>query len=368
MRRLSHEVGGLAQLVTRVGNEITQVVQDIHSTVANPFGLRGEQYTPAPAVYNLIRYGFRQAGNVAGLADLLADPKRELRDSLDLQSIVNGVFGQLLEEQKSRYALTMSMLPKQEIRGNTLVLFIHGLCMNESCWNSPAAEAFADWTRRNLDADVRFLRYNSGLHISDNGRKLAGLLAHSELPERIVIIGHSMGGLVLRSAIHQGRLRGDSWVDKVTHAACLGSPHQGALLERVGNHANRLLGSTNYSRPLMRLGNLRSDGIRDLRFGYVLDIQWRDRPVDDPTPAQIVPLDDAIEHLFIAGSTSSPGAQKLRGDWLVNVDSALGRNAYPNENNIARTLFHEMGHMTMIEEARTFQAVQQWLSPSSDAA
>ena len=93
MKQLGRNVGGLAQLVTRVGNEITQVVQDIHGAVANPFGLRGNDYTPAPMVYNLIRYGFRQAGNVAGMADLLADPNRELRDSLDLQSIVRGFSG-----------------------------------------------------------------------------------------------------------------------------------------------------------------------------------------------------------------------------------------------------------------------------------
>ena len=109
---MGRNVGGLAQLVTRFGNEITQVVQDIHGAVANPFSLRGHDYTPAPMVYNLIRYGFRQAGNLAGMADLLADPQRELRDSLDLQSIINGIFGQLLVEQNNRYALPMTLLPK----------------------------------------------------------------------------------------------------------------------------------------------------------------------------------------------------------------------------------------------------------------
>ncbi|ERP89214.1 hypothetical protein Q670_02240 [Alcanivorax sp. P2S70] len=361
MKRIGREVGGLAQLVTRFGNEITQVVQDIHGSVANPFGLRGQEYTPAPMVYNLVRYGFRQAGNLAGLADLAADPGRELRDSLDLQSILNGVFGQLLVEQQSHYALPMTLLPSGKLQGDTLVLFLHGLCMNDSCWNNPAADSFSQWVRRELNADVRYLRYNTGLHISDNGRKLAGLLAHTALPERIILVGHSMGGLVARSALHQARERGDSWADKVSHLACLGSPHQGALLERVGNNANRLLATTPWSRPLMRLGNLRSDGIRDLRFGYVLEAQWRDRPLDDTRPSAKVPLDPEVKQLFIAGSVSEPEHPAPRGDWLVSVDSALASRLYPDAPLLTRELFYQMGHMTMIEESRTYARVQRWL-------
>ncbi|MED5390039.1 MAG: alpha/beta fold hydrolase [Pseudomonadota bacterium] len=361
MKQLGRNVGGLAQLVTRLGNEVTQVVQDIHGAIANPLGLRGQDYTPAPMVYNLIRYGFRQAGNVAGMADLLADPNRELRDSLDLQSIVNGIFGQLLAEQNSPYALPMAMLPSEPIDGDTLVLFIHGLCMNDACWSSPAADGFGQWVRQALNANVRYLRYNTGLHISDNGRKLAGLLAHTALPDRVILIGHSMGGLVARSALHQGRERGDAWTDKVTHLACLGSPHQGALLEQASNRANRLLGTTPYSRPLMRLANLRSDGIRDLRFGYVLADQWRDRPVDDPRPSCKVPLDTQVEQLFIAGSVSEPGHPQPRGDWLVSVDSGLATRLYPQADGLTRELFYQMGHMTMIEESRTYARIQRWL-------
>ncbi|MCK0154697.1 GPI inositol-deacylase [Alcanivorax sp. S6407] len=365
MKKVGHQVGGLAQLVTRFGNEITQVVQDIHGAVANPFGVRGHDYTPAPMIYNLIRYGFRQAGNAAGMADLLADPNRELRDSLDLQSIVNGIFGQLLVEQNSSYALPMTLLPKkpQAADTDTLVIFIHGLCMNDACWNTPAADGFGQWARRHLNAEVRYLRYNTGLHISDNGRKLAGLLAHSVLPKRLILVGHSMGGLVARSALHQGREREDSWVDKVTHLACLGSPHQGALLERIGNNANRLLATTPWSKPLMRLGNLRSDGIRDLRFGYVLEEQWRHRPIDEVQPSSKVPLDPTVKQLFIAGSVSEPDHPQPQGDWLVSVDSALARRLYPDAPQLTRELFWQMGHMTMIEENRTFARVQQWLEP-----
>lgn len=82
MKRLSQQLGGLAQLLTTMGGEVTQVVQDMHGTIANPFKIRGEGYTAAPVVYDLIRYGFRQAGNLAGFANLAADPDQDLRDNL----------------------------------------------------------------------------------------------------------------------------------------------------------------------------------------------------------------------------------------------------------------------------------------------
>ena len=105
MKRLSQQLGGLAQLLTTMGGEVTQVVQDMHGTIANPFKIRGEGYTAAPIVYDLIRYGFRQAGNLAGFANLAADPDQELRDNLDLRSVVNGVFGQLQHYPETAHLL-----------------------------------------------------------------------------------------------------------------------------------------------------------------------------------------------------------------------------------------------------------------------
>lgn len=363
MKKPGQPLGGLAQLITTMGSEVTQVVQEMHGAIANPFGVRGADYLPAPTVYSLLRYGFRQAGKAVALAGLAGDGDQALRDNLDLRSITNGVFGQLLARQQSPYALPMTMLPRPPtLERDTLILFIHGLCMNEACWNHPAQAEFIDWAGPRLDAQVRTLRYNTGRHISDNGRDLADLLAGMVLPSRLILIGHSMGGLVARSALHQARERGDAWVERLSHLACLGSPHQGAVLERLGNQANRLLGATPYSRPLMRLGNLRSDGIRDLRFGYVIEEQWRDRPLDEPRPHGKVPLDPKVRQLFLAGSISGEGQQPARGDWLVQVDSGLGLRLYQDAPYLTRRLLYRLGHMAMLEDPRTYACLKEWLS------
>lgn len=362
MNALGRNLGGVAQLITRFGNEVVDVVQDMHGAIANPFHLRGNEYVPAPMVYQAIRYGFRQLGNVAALANILRDPSSERAESLSLQSVLNGIFGQLYVEQKSNYAIPMRLTPN-EFKPDTklLIIFVHGLCLNDSCWKSPAVHEFSRWAEQELNAEVAFLRYNTGQHISDNGRKLAGLLAHTPLPKNIVLIGHSMGGLVSRSALHQGREQQSPWVDKLTHLVCLGSPHQGAVLERLGNHVNNFLAISSYTRPLMRLGNLRSEGIRDLRFGYLLEAQWRARAVNTKHSAPIAPLDENVKHLFIAGSTSAEGTLRPKGDWLVDVSSGLGERYYPNAKNLTRKLFYRMGHMLMIEEPRLYQHIQQWL-------
>ena len=113
----------------------------------------------------------------------------------------------------------------------------------------------------------------------------------------------------------------------------------------------------------MRLGNLRSDGIRDLRFGYVIREQWHQRPLDESRPHGKVPLDPAVRQLFLAGSISEEGEPAPRGDWLVRVDSGLARRLYGEAPHLTRRLFYRMGHMAMLEDPRTYECLKKWLAP-----
>ena len=131
---------------------------------------------------------------------------------------------------------------------------------------------------RELGYTPIYLHYNSGLSVSTNGRILAQLMErlYDAWPvpiERLVMFGHSMGGLVARSAIHHGALiqrGGLRWPARVDDLVTLGTPHQGAALERAGHGVDLLLSAAPYAAPLARLSQLRSAGINDLRLGNIL--------------------------------------------------------------------------------------------------
>ena len=86
-----------------------------------------------------------------------------------------------------------------------LAVFVHGLFETEHAWRYGGGPRYGDrlpgWT-------PVYVRYNSGRHISENGRSLAERArrarARSDEVEEIALVGHSMGGLVARSACHAG--------------------------------------------------------------------------------------------------------------------------------------------------------------------
>ena len=160
-----------------------------------------------------------------------------------------------------------------------LVVFLHGLCENESYWRlhrertgTTYGEALAErgWT-------PVYLRANTGLPIRENGVALAALLRDvvESWPvevERIALVGHSMGGLIMRAALNvlalDGRTDG-AWADRVTDVVTLGSPHRGAPIAWGIGHGSRLLGMLPETSAFGRILDKRSEGVRDLVDGYV---------------------------------------------------------------------------------------------------
>ena len=359
---------GLAELVGRLGGEITTLVQEVHAA-SSPTAALGVDLV-GRGVYGSIRSGFAVARHAAVIGGRVA--RREPRPDawLDAQSALNGVFGHLFEDAGSAFALPMTLLRRDPPRAGAerLVLFLHGLCMNERSWRGVEHMRFCGWTGRRLGARVAYLRYNTGLRISTNGARLAELLERATDEPELILVGHSMGGLLARSALHQAEEAGLRWPRRVTRLACLGSPHEGAALERIGNHANRLLGTTPWSRPFMRLGNLRSDGIRDLRFGHLIEADWRDRSPDDPhgAPSRVA-LPGHVEHLHVAASRGEAKDRRAPGDWLVSVESALARNLHA-QGRVERALLRGLGHLALLEDARVYGLLKRWLrggQPSS---
>jgi len=254
-----------------------------------------------------------------------------------------------------------------------LAIMVHGSCMNDLQWNRKGHDHGAALAAE-LDILPVYVHYNTGLHISENGRNFASLLetvfAQSPHPPELFIIGHSMGGLVARSACHYGKLSGYSWLDHLQKLIFLGTPHHGAPLEKGGNWINFLLDTNPYSSPFARLGKTRSCGITDLRYGHVLDDDWIGRcrfesSGDQRTPA---PLPDGVQCYSIAASTGKePGrlGDDLIGDGLVPLSSALGRHRIA-ELNLPFPTNHqwvgrEMNHMDLLNHPEVYTTIEKWL-------
>jgi len=354
---------GISQLSLSLAGELSDTVGSMHREIlrSTPLALLPPQTNIARHVYALLKHSFLLPARIIGMAGHRI-PLREVDAmTLNVQAAINGVFGDLLARQNNPLAFGMSLHGDAPVAGQPLVLFVHGLCLHEQYWHSPAHLAFSDDLRKD-GFRVSRLRYNSGLPIAENARLLAELLETTGA-SRIVLIGHSMGGLISRSALHQASDAGHRWPGQTTHLAAIGSPHHGAEAERLGNYANRLLNLTRWSAPLTRLGNLRSAAIHDLRFGNLLHSD-RERAADifhTHDPREPIPLPDHVAHCFIAGTrTVEKTATKLRSDLLVTPASALAED-YPGSHTVTRELLHGVDHMQLLRDEGVYGRLGRWL-------
>jgi hypothetical protein len=304
-----------------------------------------------------------------------------------LVAALNGVLGDHLAESGNPLAIEMRLrrdgrpleLNAGALRlafpraSRKLLVLVHGSCASDRGWTRQGHDHGAALAR-DLGFAPIYLHYNTGLHVSVNGRAFAGLLEQlvAAWPARVdglVLLAHSMGGLVARSACHFGEAEGHAWRRRLRALVCVGTPHHGAPLERGGNWIDLLLGVSRYSAPLARLGKIRSAGVTDLRHGNVLDEHWqgRDRFAhrrDDRVP---LALPAGVRCYAIAGTRAAPGvAGKGRTDGLVPVDSALGVHArreltlgFPETH---RWIAHGTSHVELLSRPEVYARLRSWLS------
>ena len=184
------------------------------------------------------------------------------------------------------------------------------------------------------------------------------------------VLAHSMGGLVTRSALHHARQNHLHWPDKLKAIVFLGTPHHGAPLERAGNWIDVVLGATPFSRPFAKLGQLRSAGITDLRYGLVVEADWqgRDRFRRQPDTRTHCPLPVDVPCFTVAATHArqrSPLAERILGDGLVPLNSALGQHAdplrcldFPPSHQYIAFATH---HMALLSSPTVTAQVQRWL-------
>ena len=376
-------------LLAQVADElVVQTTRDTHLAVADRVhglvrrGTGGASLVPelvhrgvASAVYGGLGMGLRAASRgLEHAAAVGAGPRLEdhVRGRF-LSAAVNGLIGDRLVRERPRLAISMAVrsggrdiaiepealaaaFPRPTSR---LVVLLHGLCENEGHWQRHRAElgttygeALAEqgWTPVHL-------RANTGLGLRQNGVELAALLRHlvAAWPggvTRIALVGHSMGGLVMRAAGAVATPDDERpWRSLVTDVVTLGTPHLGAPIARGVGHGSRGMACFAETSAFGRILDQRSVGVRDLVAGLAEDV---------------APLPHARYHLVAATVTASPRhpVGRFVGDGLVRVPSAYGRDRYGVELFPGADLLHlaRTGHFGLLNHPGVHRALREWLA------
>jgi hypothetical protein len=147
-----------------------------------------------------------------------------------------------------------------------------------------------------------------------------------------------------------------------------GSPLPGADLEKGVNVASWALAQLPETRGLASFLNARSAGVKDLRFGALLDEDWRDCDPDEflRDRCNEVPfLPDAVYH-FVAASAAPRAAGLLVGDSLVRPRSAAGRGRsrqvpFESAHGLTLTGLH---HFDLLNHPSIYDKLSEWLGDS----
>lgn len=399
-------------------DEITEVARDMHRALATRlFGLAGRPGESIKLVHDgiaALAYGGTKLGvkylpPVAGLiAGALQEPTAEsAHDSPRGRFVlgaINGFWGDRVAENQSALAPQMRMRlgtgPLRRVPANLahdaasgasadatvtgrLVVFAHGLCETDLCWSYSAEKRWGDRTATygsKLRADdgwtPLYLNFNTGFHISANGLELAEqmeeLVRVWPVPvTEIAFVGHSLGGLIARSAANQATELDHQWVRALRHIVGLGAPHLGAPLERFTNWGTHRLARLPETRPLADWLNRRSVGIKDLRHGSVVEADWLEFDPDDPTdnctPASLVP---GVAYSMVS-ATLSPGTEGIFAiDLLVQHGSAHGIGkirSIPFEPDRSHHIGGGKHHFDLLADATVYDKLRSWLAGADGA-
>jgi pimeloyl-ACP methyl ester carboxylesterase len=370
-RRHLSDLRGVVRLAVEATVGVTDLVEKMHHTIQlghpplgvsradNTSGLTGFVYRSIRGTTRLVGKGL-DAGMAPVAALLPEEASTATRDAF--VSAINGVFGDHLVQTDNPLAIEMSLrYEEQAVVTGKVLLLVHGLCLNDEHWTRDGhnhGEALAT----DLAYTPIYLRYNTGLPVADNGRDLADLLesALHDWPvpvSELAIVGHSMGGLVARSACYHGSLTGHDWLQHLHKLVSIGTPHHGAPFERGGNWLEYAMDFSPYATPFTRISTKRSAGITDLRHGSITD-----------TMQGFVPLPEDVECYAMAATLNKKQSQvgkKLVGDGLVPLDSALGRHkdpsltlAFPKDR---QWVGFETGHLQLLGDPGVYAQLRNWL-------
>jgi hypothetical protein len=361
----------------------------MHRAIARRwFGALGAAGEPTRRVHDTVSglvYGaIRLAGAAVGVAVDAGLPV-ERRGADSVQAIVNGLWGDALGRHEERLGITMgvrdpagrSVGPDCDLAAAFptatahLVVLVHGLVKTERCWRGTDGHGGIYRALEDHPALTPVpVRYNSGLRVSVNGEELASLLEEVvsawPVPVRsIALVGHSMGGLVVRSACALARAAGHRWIDGVHSVVAIATPHRGAPLEKAANLAAWCLRVAPETRPLGDFLNGRSVGIKDLRFGAIAEEDWSQHDSDALLANTVAdhPLLAGIDHHFITSVVTTRPSHPIgvaMGDLLVRAVSGSGRRGADTADVV---LLGGLNHFEVLHEPAVIDRVMGWLEP-----
>jgi pimeloyl-ACP methyl ester carboxylesterase len=388
---------------------LNTLVRGMHAGIAGRvFTSIGPAAKPVEVVHNAISGAVYNALDAAGhrvppaLSSVAAaalafddDPALDERPRLaEAIAALNGIYGDELADRDNPLAAPMSLrvsgrpvaLTPDAIAAayprptEALAVFVHGLCQTESSWRRPPRpssaldlQSYGERLRDDLGFTPIDIRYNTGLHISTNGRGLDEILTRLveiwPVPvKHIALVGHSMGGLVVRSACHYGHEQNRRWTRSTRQVVCLGSPHLGAHLEKGVNAATWAMARIGETKAVAELLNRRSDGIKDLRFGALLDDDWREGHPDEflRDRCREVPFLPSATYHFVATSAAPAALGVVLGDHLVRPSSASGRGRrrrlpFGDDAGLTLTGLH---HFDLLNHPDIYAKLRHWLGGS----
>ncbi len=393
------DLRGASRIVVDAVAGITGLVEAMHSHIAKaPTRLAGAVVGGAvngttSIVYQSIRAVVRAVGEgVDSALGAVAPALGHIESAAAHESVIaalNGVVGDYLAETGNPLAITMrlrragrpleltreGLAAQIPVPSSKVLVLAHGLCRSDRGWQCDGHDHGVELAR-DLSYTPVYLHYNTGLHVSTNGRAFAQILeelvAAWPVPlKEVSILSHSMGGLVARSAHHYASVEGHVWPRKLRKLVFLGAPHHGAPLERAGHWFSLLLETTPYTAPFAILGKVRSAGITDLRHGYVLEEHWKgyDRFANRCESCRTLPLPRRVKCYTIAAAIAhapSPRCDQLIGDGLVPVASALGVHG----DSRRRLIFprsHQWkaagtSHVGLLRSGQVYERIRGWFA------
>jgi pimeloyl-ACP methyl ester carboxylesterase len=397
-------VRGTSALAIQAVKSITDLVEEMHGAIASlalPLagknakpkktrGIAGLVYKSVRGITGAVGWSVDRGLRVAQLpvvSQALTPALTQLGAKLKLKSAqpyretvraaANGVLGDTLARANNPLAIQMQLRQhgqamKSLPKNGKLLILVHGLCMNDLQWqhrSSPNSHDHGAMLAKEFGFEAIYLHYNTGRHIHENGFDFAALLEKTlqdwPVPiQQLVIVGHSMGGLITRSACHHAIQSKQAWIKHLCQLITLGSPHAGAPLERAGRGVDYLLGISPYTAPFARLGLVRSAGIQDLRDGAV-------------TPSSEKPLWPRHVKLYTLACTKQKAPdqkldlaaplKRLLGDGLVPIKSALAQDCKPALGlplkipATRQAIVYETDHFQMLGSQEVAKHLRRWL-------